>query len=827
MQKYIIYSGMALLLLAACTPPADTDDMPLEALAAHFQSPPTAYAPCVWWHWMGSNFSKEGITKDLEAMKEAGIGGAAVFNIASSVQTTHAPMENNPWATQTFRSDAYWDALAFAASEAKRLGLKIGLHATPGYATTGGPWISEAQGMQKIVVWKTEVAGNRLVVQQLEKPELPTYKGYGTSNKQATYYADVAVMAIPGKQPVTVADVVDISAYMDSTGLLQWQAPEGVWQVYRIGHAPTMANPHPLPDDIIGKALEVDKMSREHNVYHWQQVLNPLTAHLKEYIGDSFTFVWVDSYEAETQDWTAHFRDDFIRMKGYDPLPYIALQQLANDRDDLKAFHEDYKAVVNRLFIDNGWQTAKEMIHAAGLKFYWEPYYSPQFDTYECVSIPDVPVEEFWTSGNGHIGPRIPKAAHAFGKRIVAAEAYTGDPTRSRYTEDPAFLKRSTDGAFVTGVNWLFLHHWVHQPFDDRYQPGMGMGWWGTHFGRHQTWLKPSKAFFSYLARCQMLLQQGEFVSFGKDVLHRQTTDAELFFVINADTAQVRRLALPVQGIASLKACAEGGVTPTDCSSPEMARLVPPELWNADKGTIAVMTDWEIRGDTIYANLKLEKDESAFLVFPTHEGKYEKLPPVEVVGETAYDITGTWNVAFQPKLAQPFDMEIPSLSDFSAHADTAVKYFAGTAVYKKYIPITADMLGEHTQVVLDLGEMHDIAEIAVNGKAAGVLWYPPYRAVVTPWLTAGDNVITVAVTTNWANRLIGDEQYPADFEFGKDYGIDIGRPMKAFPEWFIKNEPRPQAGRKTFNSWYYYRHDSPLQPAGLLGPVQLRVQKVR
>jgi len=56
-------------------------------------------------------------------------------------------------------------------------------------------------------------------------------------------------------------------------------------------------------------------------------------------------------------------------------------------------------------------------------------------------------------------------------------------------------------------------------PFDDRYKPGMGMGWWGMHFGRNQTWFEPGKAFFQYLGRCQALLQRGEapadFVSVG------------------------------------------------------------------------------------------------------------------------------------------------------------------------------------------------------------------------------------------------------------------------------------------------------------------------
>jgi hypothetical protein len=68
--------------------------------------------------------------------------------------------------------------------------------------------------------------------------------------------------------------------------------------------------------------------------------------------------------------------------------------------------------------------------------------------------------------------------------------------------------------------------------------------------------------------------------------------------------------------------------------------------------------------------------------------------------------------------------------------------------------------------------------------------------------------------------LIGDEQYPADFEWGADRGRE-GRAMKAFPEWFIKQQARPSQGRKAFMIWHYFQKDSPLYPAGLLGPVRL------
>ena len=84
----------------------------------------------------------------------------------------------------------------------------------------------------------------------------------------------------------------------------------------------------------------------------------------------------------------------------------------------------------------------------------------------------------------------------------------------------------------------------------------------------------------------------------------------------------------------------------------------------------------------------------------------------------------------------------------------------------------------------------------------------------------------IAVTNNWANRLIGDEQHPADFEWGVDRGESMGRAMKAFPEWFLNGIPRPSEGRKTFNIWYYYRQDSALQPAGLVGPVRIVGQEI-
>ncbi|MDR1814743.1 MAG: hypothetical protein LBR18_07860 [Tannerella sp.] len=795
MKKYF-------LLLTLCFPfgllQAQGTTETLLSLSQKFSAPTDEYRPYALWQWMGTNFSKEGITKDLEAMNEAGIGGAYIFHVGART--------NSKWATQTYRSEAWWDALRHAAAEAKRLGMHIGMHNTPGYTVTGGEWISEEQGMQKVVSTKKRVSGGKMVRETLDKPA-PVQ---GDARK-STFYRDIAVCAVPIKINPSVGEVLDISQYMDDKGQIEWQAPTGDWLLVRLGHSPTMKQPHPLPAELWGKALEVDKMSRKHNIHHWQQVLNPLVERLKEYIGNSFTFVAADSYEAGGQDWTETFRSDFLRLKGYDPLPWLALRTAidndATQREDVKLFEQDNKDVISRLMLDNGWKTAAEMLHAVGLQFYWEPYGGP-FDTYEAAGVPDLPMVEVWTGGinNDAIMKKAIREMNAHGQRIIGVEAFTGRPDYSKYTEDPAFLKHCADSIFLLGGNRLFLHHWVHQPFDDRYQPGADFFAWGTHFGRHQTWFKPAKAFFAYLARCQMLLQQGACIETHPDRLHRRTPEAEIFFVRNPlNTAVERTFAFPVKN-----------------------RI--PELWDAYWGAIRQTSKWQARGDSVFVRLQLQPDASMFVVFPTIENAYAKLPEIEIVNSKTEEIKGAWEVTFLPKLDAPFKRNMPQLLDFSKQDDEALKYFAGTAVYQRYIRISAADLKPNKRVLLDLGELHDIAEVEINGNPVTVLWHPPYSVDITPCLKAGNNQIRISVTTNWANRLIGDMQEPLDFEVAKDElfkGVLVGRPMSEYPDWFLNDTPRPSKGRKTFNLHYYYYQDSPLQPAGLLGPVTIVKQTVK
>lgn len=220
-----------------------------QPLESEFRNPPIEYRPFAWWHWMGPNITREGITKDLESMKAEGIGGATIFNLTSEVMGSSAPIANCPWPENRYRSDRYWELLAWACHEAQRLGLELGLHNAPGYSTTGGPWIDEGRGMKHLVSSSTDVEGNGAKQTiRLVKPTLTQNLGTGENPNQPTLYSDVAVVAVGLKG--NAAGQHAVLGQCDANGTLSWKVPKGLWRIYRIGLCPTMAVTHPTPDDV-------------------------------------------------------------------------------------------------------------------------------------------------------------------------------------------------------------------------------------------------------------------------------------------------------------------------------------------------------------------------------------------------------------------------------------------------------------------------------------------------------------------------------------------------------------------------------------------------
>lgn len=184
----------------------------------------------------------------------------------------------------------------------------------------------------------------------------------------------------------------------------------------------------------------------------------------------------------------------------------------------------------------------------------------------------------------------------------------------------------------------------------------------------------------------------------------------------------------------------------------------------------------------------------------------------------AQEMTGTWNLSFPANRGAPTAVTLDKLISWTDSTNTGVRFFSGSAAYEKEIDFSEDQLSAGRELWLDLGLVKNFAEVTLNGQDLGVLWKPPFRVNVTAAAKTGVNKLVIRVTNLWPNRIIGDEQLPADCEWNGDQ-------LQAWPQWLLEGKPSP-TGRFTFETWHHYSKDSPLLESGLLGPVTLRTAEI-
>ncbi len=795
-----------------------------------FQHPPDAARPQVYWFWMGGNISSNGITRDLEALKAEGFGGTTMCSLADVCTPWAGIISNSPTpGVIAYQSDLWWNFVRHAAAESKRLGLEFGMHNCAGYETSGGPWITPELSMQQVVWSEMRVTGPGKFDGALPRPHpdihadeaFPVYAPDGKLGKpfvpgRTNYFRDIAVLALPADGVAPPEKVLNLSAQMDADGHLTWEIPAGNWIIYRFGHTTTGMMLQPCQWDAMG--LECDKMNPAAVKFQMRHLLADAKKHLGDLLGSGLKYIWFDSYEAGTPTWTPKMAEEFQARRGYDLTPFLATlaHRQIGDAAQTKKFQDDFQRTIHDLYRDVYFATIQRECHAAGLTCRSEPYLGP-WEISEVVPFFDQVSGEFWTHG-GKYSPwcltEVVAGARANGANLISSEAFTGDPRESQWNETPEWLKSIGDAAFCDGINRFMLHRFTHQPFDDRYQPGMAMGQWGTHFDRTQTWWKPGKAWVNYLQRCDALLQWGEFATNNFSVesasggaklrsVHRRDGDEEIYFVANL--SRTNGAAKCSFGVAGKK----------------------PELWNPVTGERRDLPEFEIKDGKTILPLKFASSESCFIVFrkPVFTSAQilaaENFPELKTVGE----ISGAWQVRFDPKWGGPKKaVTFATLEDWTQRPEPGIKYFSGTAVYTKTFDLPQSAISNRqSQIFLDLGTVHALAEVWLNGKNLGVVWIAPWRVDISSAVKSKNNKLEIKVTNVWANRLIGDEQQPSDCDFGKgDFGF--GGPLKSFPEWFLKNQPRPSPDRFTFTTWNYFNKNSPLVPSGLLGPVTLAAE---
>jgi hypothetical protein len=217
-----------------------------------------------------------------------------------------------------------------------------------------------------------------------------------------------------------------------------------------------------------------------------------------------------------------------------------------------------------------------------------------------------------------------------------------------------------------------------------------------------------------------------------------------------------------------------------------------PELWDPVTGTIRDARSFRQSGGRTTIPLEFDPCGSVFIVF-------RKPIPSSATGKAATNyphnervqltLSGPWEVSFDPKWGGPKKLIFERLVDWTTRSETGIRYYSGTAVYRKNFDL-ASVPEKGTRLLLDLGELHEVGAVRLNGRDLGVVWTKPARVDITGVLKTSGNTLEITVVNLWPNRLIGDAGLPRESQF-------------------------------TETNVHKFSSHSPLLPSGLLGPVRV------
>ena len=376
------------LLIFSCTNQGKDD-----LLKQGFINPPDSARPGVYWYFMDGNLNREGMTADLESMKKAGIGYVLFLEVNVGV----------PRGKIDFLSEEWQELYKHAVREAERVGIRVILGSGPGWAGSGGPWVTPAQSMTHLVASETTVTGpakfnGKLPVPENKKPFFG--EGSLTPNLKKIrdeWYENVAVLAFPENgsiekiegtdekalyyrapytsQPgvlpyiktyanyneskgsaIDPGSVIRIMGRLHKDGTLEWEVPPGKWTIMRFVRRNNGAVTRPAPEPGLG--FEADKFDTASFDAHYDAYIGKLIRKVqpqKDKSAGGWTMIHIDSWEMGAQNWSPDFREEFKKRRGNDLLPFLPVYtgRIVGSREISERFLWDLRQTSNELIIEN------------------------------------------------------------------------------------------------------------------------------------------------------------------------------------------------------------------------------------------------------------------------------------------------------------------------------------------------------------------------------------------------------------------------------------------------------------------------------------------
>ncbi len=489
--------------------------------------------PFVRWWWNGDKLQKEEITRELELLKDAGIGGVEINPIEFPSKVDTSGIKSLVWL-----SDEWIDMLKYTFDEALRIGLTCDL-----IVGSGWPFGSEKLPLDErasvLLTYAVDVDGGS----DVEMSKFHIFKsidpGVTVPNERRTFELVTALMA-----PNPINDLNEAVDIMDrfNGDILTLKVPEGKHVLYFMVKVDSFASVINGAPGAAGSILNhMDSSAVRKYLDNMSDTIEGRIGPLSQYLRAFF----VDGMELEGSNWTDDFAEEFERRRGYDVRPWLPftmfkVARLGNvEKYDYGAEKgERFREEVNRVRFDFE-LTKAELLHERytttlvqwcrdkNVKSRIEAYGRGFFTLDSSLDV-DIPEGESWTMnwlrhrigeemgdkdyrrGRSYtmINKYVTSAAHLTGKRLVSCEEMTN--TYKVFITSLEFLRMGSDMNATTGITHSVWHGYNYSP------PSAGFpGWvqYGSYYSDRNTWWPYFRLLNDYRARMSSVLQRADMVT--------------------------------------------------------------------------------------------------------------------------------------------------------------------------------------------------------------------------------------------------------------------------------------------------------------------------
>ncbi len=500
----------AILLAAFLASPATAPlfaQSSIETIKFNFRNPPDDAKPMMRWWWFGAAVEKPEILRELQQMKADGIGGTELAFVYPEVLDDPAKGLNN----LPFLSPAMLDAVHYAQSEGRKLGLRVDVTLCSGWPY-GGPntTLAEAAGRLRTAEVPIPSKTTSITPPTLEEGEsfisasvvsknlahcsfetgsvcgdTPTTPATGRSGPQPVTW-DAATA-----QPLTLnGSAINISPSDKPRVALFFIASHTKQQVKRAA--------------VGAEGYVLDPFSHQAVATHLQKVGEPLV----KAFGDTPPYaIFSDSLEAYGADWTPTLPDEFQKRRGYDLLPHLP-ELVAGGTPAADKVRHDWGQTLTELVNENYLTQINNWAIAHHTKFRSQTYGEPAvtFSSQRLAALPEGEGPQWrafstlrWATS----------ANHVFGNNVTSGETFTWlhSPV---FRATPLDMKAEADIDFIMGENQIIGHGWPYSPPPGKVpEPGWSL-YAAASFNNHNPWHPVMPVVTRYIQRISWLLRQGQ-----------------------------------------------------------------------------------------------------------------------------------------------------------------------------------------------------------------------------------------------------------------------------------------------------------------------------